>query len=70
LKEKKSEVNFSSLLLGPIGMSINLLTSDETNVIATAMTDTDGKYDFFGVTPGDYIVQVEKGNFLNFPVGF
>jgi len=45
---------------GPIGMSINLLTSDETNVIATAMTDTDGKYDFFGVTPGDYIVQVEK----------
>ena len=61
-------VNLSYLLLGPIGMSINLLTSDETNVIATAMTDTDGNYDFFGVTPGDYIVQVEKGNFLNFPL--
>ena len=39
-------VNLSYLLLGPIGMSINLLTSDETNVIATAMTDTDGNYDF------------------------
>ena len=42
-------------------MNIDLLTSDGSKVIAKAVTDADGKYDFFGVTPGDYIVQVDKG---------
>ena len=42
-------------------MNIELLTSDGSKVIAKAVTDADGKYDFFGVTPGDYIVQVDKG---------
>ena len=42
-------------------MNIELLTSDGSKIIAKAVTDADGKYDFFGVTPGDYIVQVDKG---------
>ena len=29
-------------------------------VISTATTDSDGKFDFFGVTPGDYVVQVHE----------
>ena len=48
-------------LSGPNGMQIDLLTSDGLEVIAKAVTDADGKYDFFGVTPGDYVVQVDKG---------
>ena len=27
-------------------------------VEAVVSTDADGKYDFFGVTPGDYVVQI------------
>ena len=29
-------------------------------VISAATTDSDGKFDFFGVTPGDYVVQVHE----------
>ena len=42
---------------GPQDMKIDLLKGQ--TVVATALTDADGKYDFFGVTPGDYEVQVD-----------
>ena len=57
----KSTLPIDGKSSGPNGMRINLLTSDGLEVIAKAVTDADGKYDFFGVTPGDYVVQVDKG---------
>ncbi len=43
---------------GPKDLQIELLR--DGNVINSALTDSDGRYDFFGVTPGDYVVQVSK----------
>ena len=42
---------------GPADILVELQTSDQTSV-RTALTDADGKYDFFGVKPGDYNVKV------------
>ena len=43
---------------GPENIKIELMKGDM--VLHSVTTDTDGKYDFFGVTPGDYSVQIDK----------
>ena len=45
---------------GPKDITIELLKSDQKTVLATALTDSDGKFDFFGVTPGDYMVKISS----------
>lgn len=44
---------------GPQDIKVNLIKTG-SQVIASAFTDADGKFDFFGVSPGDYEVQIAK----------
>jgi hypothetical protein len=46
---------------GPQGIKVELSKNDGAGqVVASASTDDDGKYDFFGVTPGPYTVKIAK----------
>ena len=41
---------------GPESVKIELTKNGKVEAVVS--TDADGKYDFFGVTPGDYVVQI------------
>ena len=52
---------------GPADIEVKLL-GQEKNFVRSALTDADGKYDFFGVNPGEYIIQVSDSGGLNLDV--
>ncbi|MDR3574547.1 MAG: SdrD B-like domain-containing protein, partial [Anaerolineaceae bacterium] len=45
---------------GLSGVTVNLLDSSGTTTLATATTDSSGKYSFTNLTPGNYFVQFVK----------